>query len=156
MPDLSKAIEWLKLSPRYLLAAVIATGAYLILRPHQSAEFGLNVFDDEIRPWVFLAFLICGSLLLAHAISRCGTWLQERWEIHVGERRLRASVLNLSEDEKDALLRAIGSGSKTLYFSATSGVAGGLERQSFIFRSSSLSTRGAKFAYTFNRGHGST
>jgi hypothetical protein len=78
------ALEFIKLSPRWLAPLALATGA-LVLAPMPILQaLGLDAFVGTYRGWIGLAFFLVASLLLVGVVS----WVWTSITTTVG-RRLR-------------------------------------------------------------------
>lgn len=147
MIDPSKIPDWLKLSPRYLFAVALCTGAYLSLRVHHLERLGLDHIDASARPWIGAAFLISAALLFAHLAAEVGTEVVTLFKGNLEERRLRARLRELSPAEKELLAGFIRENTKTRHHSIKSGVVGGLVGAGILFQSANLGSSGFSFAF---------
>lgn len=144
--DISKALDWLKISPRALTGVALATGGYLLLQPSHRSYLGLMSLDAQIRAWVAVAFILSAALLLAHLAFELGSLIGNKWQGHVLQKYRHAELHDLSPEEKMVLATYIRGNTKTVILAPQSGVAGGLEAAHIIFRASTIGTASG-FAY---------
>ena len=145
--DISRFVEWIKLSPRYLLPIFLLTGFLLFAPKGWLGVFGLVGLLEDYRPWFGAAFLLSGALLLSAAITPA-------WEM-VKRKRAESGVLrerqerlhHLSEPEKEILRGYVEGQTKTQYLSMADGVVGGLEAERVLYRASDLGRSVDYFAY---------
>ena len=144
--DLSKYLDWIKLSPRYLLPIALFTGFVLFAPPEWLATFGLTTVVEGYR-WIFgLAFLLSAVLLVSSGLVEVLTFASRS----ILDRRLlrqrRRRLHQLSGSEKEVLLGYIEYRTRTRYLPPTSGEVGGLVAENILFQSSNLGDIDA-FAY---------
>jgi Super-infection exclusion protein B len=147
MTDFSKILDWIKLQPRHLAGAVVASGAYLLLGSKQLAFLGLSSVDAELRPWVAGLLLVSAGFLSAHGVASCFAAAQKAWNSRRLLRFRQTSLHHLSPEERAVLAAYVLQNTKSLQLQITSGVAGGLEAAGIIYRSSSVGRMGSGFAY---------
>jgi len=136
--DISKFIEWIKLSPRYLLPIALVSGFFLFAPKTAQATFGSQNFVDQFRFWIGLIFLLSTSLTLSDITIRIGVFVVKYIK---DKRTLNNMVKNLyllSVEERAVLARYIFGNTKTLHLSMASGIINGLEIMKIIYRSSNL------------------
>jgi len=136
--DISKALEWIKLSPRALTGVALATGAFLLLTPKHLDYLGLTTLNTQVRPWVAVAFILSAALLIAHVAFELASSLRKKWMHRVLRKFRRAELHKLSPEEKVVLASYIRGDTKTLVLAPDSGVAGGLEASKIIYRASTI------------------
>ena len=146
--DMAKnLVDWIKLSPRYLLPICLFTGFVVFAAPETLSIFGLVEIVERYRPWFGLAFLGSAVLLVSAALVSIYEWLmqkrRERAMEGYGRRRLRA----LTEDEKTILRGFIEGRTRTQYLSMSDGRVRQLEIERVIFRSTTLGWYPDSFAY---------
>jgi len=130
-------------SPFFMV--VIFLSSVLPLSSNKLSSFlGIAKIVDSFRPWIGGATLFSGVALIVHVV----VYLKSRYEINqlVKERIWRLN--HLAEDEREIFRRMIIENRKTIILSMSKGVAGSLEAQQMIFRSSHLSRRNDEFPYT--------
>ncbi len=138
MVDVSKFLDWIKLSPRYLVPIALFTGFVLFASTEILEFFGLTGFVARYRPYFGLVFLLSAVLLLsgaAMAVYDCVKgWRREAQQ----RQQLRQQLRNLSRPEKEVLREFVRNDTTTLYLSMADGVVGGLETQRILYRSSNV------------------
>ena len=72
--DWSKIIDWLKLSPRYLIPITIVSGILLFLNEKCLNFFGLTNLINQARPYISLIFLISIALIISDLAIRILNW----------------------------------------------------------------------------------
>lgn len=147
MVDVSKLVDWIKLSPRYLVPLSLVTGFVLFAPQRWLAVFGLVGFVSDYRPWFGAAFLLSTTLLVSAAKTAGYGWVvgrrQQARRLEAMKRRLH----NLSEPEKEILRGYIEGDTRTQYLSMHDGVVSGLEVERILFRATVLSRGWDEFAY---------
>lgn len=147
MADLSRLVEWIKLSPRYLLPLLLFTG-FVLFAPHTwLAIFGTVSLVSDYRPYFGVAFLLSATLILSAAIVAVYGWAQQKREEASLLRDRRRRLHHLSEPEKEILRGYIEGQTRTQYLSMHDGVVGGLQTERVLFRAAVLSRGWDSFAY---------
>lgn len=101
--DFSKLIDWIKLSPKYLLSISLASFILLFANEKFSGIIGLVEFSDEFRPWIGAIFLLPTSLLLSHLIAYAAKSLYRKINRMINYRNHRKLLNNLSSQERGLL-----------------------------------------------------
>jgi Super-infection exclusion protein B len=99
--DLSRILESLKLSPKYLFA-VFAAGAFLLFAPLRF-QVGLVEFRQRFLPYIGGATLISATLLLTHGIAALFDSLRSKREERKQLKSLHERLHSLTPAEKEAL-----------------------------------------------------
>ena len=98
--DFSKYVDWIKLSPRYLLPIVLFTGFVLFAPTGMLDTFGLTELLNRYRPDFGLVFLLSLALfltgLVVGALDLINKWRRQRQSTKEYQQRLH----RLSEPEK--------------------------------------------------------
>lgn len=136
--DISKFLDWIKLSPRHLAALAIASGFLLFARDKWLETIGLSEFAPKYKAYIGIIFLLACALLASQILS----WLYLR----VSERRKWARKIknatkhlnSLTEEEKGMLRGYIESSSRTQYLPIGSGVVRGLEWDMILIQASDI------------------
>lgn len=136
--DVSKLIEWIKLSPKYLFAIAIICG-FLLFAPTDWMEMlGLGTFIEAARPWVGIIFVV-SAVLFAVNIIFDGWALGNSFFTSRSKRKKQIDRLHkLTSEEKEILLGFILGQTKTQYLGYGDGVVNGLEAATIIYRSSNV------------------
>ncbi len=143
MPDISKAfLEWLKLSPRYLLP-LLTLCSFLLFSP-KAFLLSLGIFPlvETYRPWIGIAFLLFLVLVLSSGIA----WAIETLKAKLAKfrtKKLQPQIIQmLSPSEKTILAQYIIRDSKTNYLSISNGLAQGLVNRNILYLASNMSISG--------------
>ena len=147
MFDVSKYLEAVKLSPKYLTPVVFVSGFLLFAKPEILAVFGLAEFSANYRPYIGALFLLSTALVLSHWLISLYSWLANRrlWSKRI--KRSTKRLHNLTYEEKEILRNYIGRNTRTQYLHLEDGVASGLELEHIIFRSSNVGNLTDGWAY---------
>ncbi len=100
MVDYSKYLDWIKLSPRYLLPIALFTGFALFAPSRWLEAFGLVDWIGRYRAFFGLAFLASTVLLLSSGIMVIYDWWKGWREEAQQLKQLREGLHTLSEPEK--------------------------------------------------------
>jgi superinfection exclusion protein B len=147
MPDFSKLVEWIKLSPKHLAAIFLFTGL-VVFAPERWLTFvGIVGLPDTLRLVFGIAFLLSTILLLSAAIVAVWGMVKQKRTKAALLRSRRERLHQLSEPEKDVLRGYIEEGTRTQYLPMSDGVVGGLEAERILIRASSISKSHDHFAY---------
>ncbi len=145
--DVSKIIDWIKLSPRHYLAGALSSGVLLFLGDRPLALLGLEQFRITYRSWIGAVFLLSASLLVSHPLAALGGllshWWSERRFVRTGLQRLR----QLTPAEKRILQQYIRENTRTQTLNFMDGVVAGLAQAGIIYRSANVGTADGSFAY---------
>lgn len=130
--------NWVKLSPKYLLAIAIIASALLFLPAGVLSRFSLVTFVEKYRMWIGFACLGTYSLLLTHA----GYWLKEKIVTRQNERLFinagKEALRNLTHEEKLVLAHYILLQTKSQQLDIGSGVTKSLEHSNIVYRASTI------------------
>ena len=145
--DFSKLIEWIKLSPKYLVPIGLVSGFLLFANKTILERFGLVEFVTDFRSWVGIVFLLASALILTDIIIHFIEWIKINYK-NLRRNRFRLERFkNLTPEEKDILLGYLVQETRTQYFPINDGVVKGLEAEKIIFRSSNI---GELYSWSFN------
>jgi hypothetical protein len=143
----SGVVELLKASTTTVAALAVAAAVLLFAPAGFVAALGLASFLASYRPFVGAALVLFSVLLLARGIAAGVALLKGKYERESDLRVRRSLLKDLTPAEAKALAGYIDNDTKTQYFSIEDGVTRGLELQQIIFRSTSVSSRGTRFAF---------
>ena len=132
--DLTRILESLKLSPKYLFA-VFAAGAFLLFAPLRF-QVGLVEFRQRFLPYIGGVTLISATLLLTHGVAAFFDSLKRKRAERKQLESLRGRLHSLTPAEKEALRPYIREEANTRSFVVNDGVAGGLVGKGILYRSS--------------------
>jgi hypothetical protein len=66
--DFSKLIEWIKLSPKYLIPIAFVSGFIVFAKEKTLSFFGLLEIVARVKPWISIIFLLSIALILSSLI----------------------------------------------------------------------------------------
>ncbi len=144
--DLTKILDWIKLSPKYLAAIAIFAGLLLFAPRSITETLGLFPIVEQYRTWIGLAFFLTVALLGVHVASWVFDSVKERWNLDQIKRMQIKYLHKLTNEEKAVLRGYILQKSRTQLLDYTDGVVSGLEGMSIIYRATTMSQR-FNFAY---------
>jgi len=136
--DFTGALNWLKLSPKYLVAISIATGAILFAPDSLITSLGMTEIKTTYKPWIGLGFIISASLLIANSSFYTFKWVKTRLTWRKNLAKCQSYLNDLTSDELEILREYIGTQSKTQYLPIDSGVVQGLVNNKIIYRSANV------------------
>ena len=76
--DISRLVEWIRLSPRHLLPLSSLTGFLLFAPQRWLAAFGIAGFVSDYRPYIGVTFLLSTVLLISAAIVAGYGWAMRK------------------------------------------------------------------------------
>jgi len=136
--DISKLLDWLKLSPKYLIPISAVTGFVLFAPTSILSIFSLVALVSQYRPYLGGIFLMSSALLVMDWLTLAYKWIKEgrcqSQTLKKSQRRLHG----LTEEEKAILRGYIRGKTRTQYFSVVDGVVRGLEAEYIIFKVSNI------------------
>ncbi|MBN2366681.1 MAG: superinfection exclusion B family protein [Calditrichaeota bacterium] len=136
--DWSKIIDWIKLSPRYLLPISLVSGAFLFLDQKWTDFFGLTNFINQFRPWISVVFFLSIALIISDIIFQIINWGKQGVNNKKKFRNMTKRLFDLTPEEKDILLGYFLNNTRTQYLSISDGIVKELEAFEIIFRSSNI------------------
>jgi hypothetical protein len=132
--DFSKLVDWIKLSPTYILAISLSSGILLFSNDRFLDTIGLAQIRNQFKTYIGLAFLISLSLLASHLIVTIYQYTHKKF-INFENRHNRKNLLqNLTSQEKEILLPYILQDVSNQYLPMDDGVVGGLLAKGVIFQ----------------------
>ncbi len=145
--DLVKLIDWIKLTPRYLLPLVIVCAALLFSPQSFVATLGLSYFRDHYRSWIGLAFLLSAALVASHLVIAAVEPIKSILRLQLALRPARQRLHNLTHDEKVILRRYIENRSRTARFPPGNGLVRELEALQILQQASAVGDMVNGFPY---------
>lgn len=136
--DWSRFIDWIKLSPKHLLALAAASSFLIFVKSDWLQRIGLTEFRNKYFPWIGIVALLSTALLLSHLLTRIGSWIYQESVFRINLRRWRRYLHTLTLGEKEVLRRFINKNTKTQRLDDTSGVVQGLAAMNIIGRASNI------------------
>ncbi len=157
-------LEFLKLTPRYLIA-LGAASAFLLFCPENILQkLSIYDFSQNYRPWFSIILILSSALLMVtiamEILKKAKRWWRERkFYNHMSEH-----LNSLTEDEKQILRVYIAEQTKSNVLRIDDGIVQGLVSAGIIYRAASVGTMLEGFAYNigdfawnyFNLYHSST
>jgi hypothetical protein len=148
--DPSKFLDWIKLSPKYLLGLAVFAGL-LLFAPNSFIErLGLVEIVDKNRTWVGLAFILVISLLSVNLFEPVIGYFKEKWNKWKTRKSQEHRLNNLTLEEKAIMRGYILKNTRTQYLRVDDGVVRGMEREGLIYMASNLGGVGFSFNFAFN------
>jgi hypothetical protein len=132
--DITRILESLKLSPKYLFA-VFAAGVFLLFAPLRF-QVGLVEFRQRFLPYIGGVTLISATLLLTHGVAALFDSLKRKRAARKELKSFQERLHSLTPAEKEALRPYIREEVNTRTFVINDGVAGGLVGKGILYRSS--------------------
>lgn len=146
--DWSKAVDWLKLKPRYLLGP-IAVGALLLFASGSwIATLGLDAFRQQYLTWIGGSWLIAVAIFLSSMAGALWDVTFKPLRMALLTFRRRRQLGKLSSQEMAVLAEFIDQDKVTLPLSFSGGVANLLEAKRILKRTATLSVDMDNFAYS--------
>jgi len=145
--EISRFIDWLKLSSVQLAALCLASGFIIFIPERAISQVGLGQLRNDHRVWIGLVFLFSSCLLLARLGSETWNWFAQRIRWHRTLKRRQARLRDLTPQERTALRRYIRDKTRTQYFQIEDGVIQGLEAVDVLYRSAQVGHLISGFAY---------
>jgi hypothetical protein len=134
--DISKYLNWLKLSPRYLFPLSLLSGFLLFASPQTTDIFGLTHFVTQYRPIIGIIFLLSSTLVISSwGLSGFG-WLKSKLLQRAKAKNRRKRLHNLTFEKKSILSGYINNQTRTQYLDMGSGIVNELDLSGIIYRSS--------------------
>lgn len=141
--DYTKIVDWIKLSPKYLIGIAIFSGFLIFVSERVLDFFGLIQLVSSIRPYLALVFIASSALLLAGVISFLGNTILIRFKAFTYRHRLK----DLTPEEKEILKLYIDGNTRSQEFSIMNGTIQGLVADKILYRSTNL---GKDIFFSFN------
>jgi len=124
--DLSKLLDAIKLSPRYLIPVFFVSGFLIFSPTTYTASLGLDNFVTTFRSWIGLVFLVSSALLLSHFLISGWAWIKRKFDAQKSFNEAINRLRNLTPDEKAVLRGYIFNRTKTQKLDMMDGVVNGL------------------------------
>lgn len=131
-------IDWVKLSPKYLIPFSLVSGLLIFANEKLLNTFGLSLLVNNIRPWIAIFFLISTALIASNFIVWLGGIITKKIS-QTRNLNLRIKKLHkLSPDEKKILLSYLLQNTRTQTFPFNDGRLAELIHYRIIFQSSNI------------------
>lgn len=144
---ISKLLNILTLSPKYLFAVFLATGFMVFGKKEYLEQLGLQVFASSYKFWIGLIFILSTAVLIGSITFGFGGIIWRKFQSRQYIKQRKKKLSELTPDEKAYILPYIIDDTNTQYFSMDDGISRGLEAKGIIYCASNLSKQGGGFAY---------
>jgi Super-infection exclusion protein B len=145
--DPSKWVEWVKLSPRYLVAIALFTGVILFAPSGFASALGLASLPLPVRIALGIAFLGSIALLIANGGASLVVWGQAERENRRKLEVLQQRLQDLTPDEKAVLRVYIAGKTRTQSLDPQNGVVGSLTFEHIIYAATEVRPAFGYWAY---------
>jgi len=136
--DHKNVIDWVKLSPKYLIPFSLVSG-FLIFADEETLDtFGLSLIVNNFRPWIAVIFLISSALIASNLIVWFRGFIAKKITQYRKVIMRRKKLKNLSPDEKMIVLRYLLQNTHTQRFPFNDGRLAELIAYQVIYESSNL------------------
>jgi len=136
--DFRTILDWIKLSPKYLLPIVIVSGFLIFSNGNILNIFGLFIIVNQYRGWIGIIFLVTIALLLSDVALRMVQWLQNKRKLNEKFKDLTSRLYKLTPYEKNIILGFTENNTRTQYLSIEDGTIQELSNFEIIYRSSNF------------------
>ena len=136
--DHKDVIDWVKLSPKYLIPISLVSGLLIFANEKLLNTFGLSSLVNNTRPWIAIIFLISTALIASNFIVWLGGIITKKIS-QIRKKNIYIKKLHkLSPDEKKILLSYLLQNTRTQTFPFNDGRLAELIYYQIIFESSSI------------------
>ena len=136
--NFSKALDWIKLPPKYLLALALAMGSLLFGSAGFIECLGLGKIIEEYRGWTGTVFVVVTALLIAHFANGCFRMAVKEINRRRGLYWSRKRLHDLTPQEKRILRGYVYQNTRSQNLSFEDGVVKGLEHLRVIYRAANV------------------
>ena len=150
-PELAKTLlEFLKLTPRYLIAIAIIAALFLFPSDRFLGALGVQQFAQDNRTWIAITFLVSGVLFTVDAVTRIIQCIRKRHAAGELLKKQLKRLNSLTEDEKKILRYYIANETRTNVLCISDGVVNGLVSAGIISQAHTWSVEDDRFAYNIS------
>lgn len=136
--DVSKYMEWLKLSPKHLFPLALSSGVLLFSNDNHTGILGLTSFVNQYRPIIGIIFLLSFALIVTSWGLSIFEWGKNKWLNKKRIQNMKKRLHKLTLEEKGVLSQYIQNQTRTQYLGIDSGIVKELEISGVIYRSSNV------------------
>ncbi|OGN81245.1 MAG: hypothetical protein A2X24_12970 [Chloroflexi bacterium GWB2_54_36] len=136
--DFSKLLDWIKLSPKYLIPISLVSGLLVFSTENLLLKFGLNEFVNKARPIIGVIFLLSTALILSDILYSIFSLTNKSISHIITTQRLYSRLKKLTPEEKDILYGYLYYNSRTQHFSITDGRLVELIAFNLIYKASNI------------------
>ena len=138
MWDFSKITDLLKLLPTYLLPMAVLSGFLVFASDDVLADFGIQGFRSDFRPWIGIVFLGSVSVLLTRGVTASFSWGKNEIVVRKSLGRRQKRMHDLTPAEKDILRKYVAEETRTQTLMMGDGVVQGLVQAGVLYRSTTV------------------
>lgn len=131
-------IEWIKLSPKYLLPISLICGFLIFSNQPVLDLFGVNDLVINFRPVIGIVFLVSSTLVISDLIIKVFNHLKKYIKVRHDYKHLKDRLNKMTPDEKDIILSYLYNNSRTLYLPITNGIVNELVAFGIIYQASKV------------------
>ena len=131
-------IDWVKLSPKYLIPFSLVSGLLIFANEKILNTFGLSLLVNNIRPWIAIIFLISTALIASNFIVWLGGIITKKISQTRNKNICIKKLHKLSPDEKKILLSYLLQNTRTQTFPIKDARLAELIHYQIIFESSTI------------------
>lgn len=138
MPDVSKYIDWIKLSPKYLIGVIIAS-IFLLFSPESIlSTLGISALVTSIKPFLSVTLVISTAMLLGALLASVGSFMGGIVSIWLKTFQYKSRLKDLTKEEKKILKSYLDQDTRSHLFNMTNGVVQGLVHEKILYQSTSM------------------
>lgn len=147
MPDISKIIEFIKLSVKQAIILFIGSSVLLFASDDLIQKLGILEFRDLAKTWIGAAWILSASILLCEIVFAPYSWAKQKIQQSINLKKYQQRLHQLTPNEKDFLSGYIFQNTKTQSAEYSNGTVNGLISSKVIFRSSNMAIEYNIFPY---------
>ena len=136
--DHKNVIDWVKLSPKYLIPISLVSGLLIFANEKLLNTFGLSLLVNNGRPWIAIIFLISTALIASNFIVWWGGIIAKKISQTRKKNIYKNKLHKLSPDEKRILLSYLLRNTRTQTFPFNDGRLAELIHYQIIYESSAI------------------
>jgi len=136
--DYKHIIDWVKLSPKYLLPFSLVSGLLIFSNKKLLNTFGLSLFVNNNRPWIAIAFLVSTGLIASSFFVWLGRLILKKISQTRNFKKCTKKLHNLTPEEKTILLSYLLQDTRTQTFPINDGRIAELIYYRIIYQSSNV------------------
>ena len=148
--DLSKLIDWIKLSPRYLIPFSLISGFLIFADEEIVGFFGLNEFTKNNLPYIGIVFLLSSGLILSGILISLLDYGKGILLKLINRKKIKEFLKNLTLDQKEILKHYFINNTRSQDLKFSDGSVRELEDVGIIYRASSIAIFYTTFSYNIN------
>lgn len=151
MTDFGKSfIEFIKLTPRYLVAVSIFCGLLLFLPAETLNQIGADEFADKHRFWLGALFLASLTLWVVAMVKFGWVAISDNVRHWLLKQSVRKRLEELTEEEKEVLRYYIQNQTRTNVLRIDDGIIRGLVSSHVIYQAANLGRLSSGFSHNIS------